>query len=74
MSFRVAVAFKAFAVVFEPPNSRLFGYLKNCVSRKYLWALPTPTTFEKVDQTFIMIWQNSLLNHNLTSTFRIKFK
>ena len=24
----------------------------NCVKEKYLWALPTPTTFEKVDQTF----------------------
>jgi hypothetical protein len=22
------------------------------VNRKYLWALPTPTTFKKVDQTF----------------------
>ena len=26
----------------------------DCVSGKYLWALPTPTTFEKVDQTFII--------------------
>jgi hypothetical protein len=26
--------------------------------------LPTPTTFEKVDQTFIIIWQINLLNHN----------
>ncbi|WP_294674663.1 hypothetical protein, partial [uncultured Ruminococcus sp.] len=24
-----------------------------CNNIKYLWALPTPTTFEKVDQTFI---------------------
>jgi hypothetical protein len=24
-----------------------------CVNGKYLWALPTPTTFEKVDQIFI---------------------
>ncbi|WP_337785896.1 hypothetical protein [Ruminococcus sp.] len=29
--------------------------LLDCVNGKYLWALPTPTTFEKVDQTFIII-------------------
>ena len=37
----------------------------DCVNEKYLWALPTPTTFEKVDQTFIIDWQINLLNHNL---------
>ena len=26
----------------------------NSVSKKYLWALPIPTTFENVDQTFII--------------------
>ena len=26
----------------------------DCINGKYLWALPTPTTFEKVDQTFII--------------------
>jgi hypothetical protein len=26
--------------------------IKNCDSLKHLWALPTPTTFEKVAQTF----------------------
>jgi hypothetical protein len=31
-----------------------------------LWALPTPTTFEKVDQTFIINWQSNLPNHNLS--------
>uniref|UniRef100_UPI0025F9FC54 hypothetical protein n=1 Tax=uncultured Ruminococcus sp. TaxID=165186 RepID=UPI0025F9FC54 len=35
---------------------------------KYLWALPTPTTFEKVDQTFIINWQINLLNNNFTTT------
>jgi hypothetical protein len=30
-----------------------------------LWALPTPTTFEKVDQTFIIAWLNCELNHKL---------
>nr|DAP03435.1 MAG TPA: hypothetical protein [Caudoviricetes sp.] len=24
----------------------------DCINRKYLWALPTLTTFEKIDQTF----------------------
>jgi len=37
----------------------------DCKNGKYLWALPTPTTFEKVDQTFIIDWQINLLNHNL---------
>jgi len=26
--------------------------------------LPTPTTFKKVDQTFIIAWLNCELNHN----------
>ena len=38
----------------------------DCINGKYLWALPTPTTFEKVDQTFIIDWQINLLNHNLS--------
>ncbi|WP_419568581.1 hypothetical protein, partial [Ruminococcus sp.] len=37
----------------------------NCINGKYLWALPTPTTFKKVDQTFIIAWLNCELNHNL---------
>ena len=28
----------------------------NCINGKYLRALPTPTTFEKVNQTFIIAW------------------
>ncbi|WP_449076424.1 hypothetical protein, partial [Ruminococcus sp.] len=44
----------------------------DCVNGKYLWALPTPTTFEKVDQTFIIDWQINLLNHNLKYFFGIK--
>ena len=36
-----------------------------CINGKYLWALPTPTTFDTVDQTFIIDWQINLLNHNL---------
>ena len=42
----------------------------DCVSGKYLWALPTPTTFEKVDQTFIITCQNTLLNHNFKLPLR----
>ena len=45
---------KANAVVFKPPNSKMFGYRQIAINGKYLWALPTPTTFEKVDQTFII--------------------
>ncbi len=44
--------YKAFAIVFKPPNSKLFGY-QNFALSKVLWALPTPTTFKKVDQIFI---------------------
>ncbi|WP_370740709.1 hypothetical protein [Ruminococcus sp.] len=40
--------------MFKPPNSLLFGYRQIAINGKYLWALPTPTTFEKVDQTFII--------------------
>ena len=32
----------------------------------------TPTTFEKVDQTFIIAWQSSMLNHNLLLLSSIK--
>jgi hypothetical protein len=41
----------AFAVI---SNRQTAGRLaiKICDSIKHMWALPTPTTFEKVDQTF----------------------
>ena len=42
----------------------LLAFCLNCINGKYLLALPTPTTFEKVDQTFIIDWQINLLNHN----------
>ncbi|WP_443716539.1 hypothetical protein, partial [Ruminococcus sp.] len=45
---------KANAVVFKPPNSVAVWLSLDCINGKYLWALPTPTTFEKVDQTFII--------------------
>ena len=50
--------------------------IRICNNIKYLWALPTPTTFEKVDQTFIFGTETfsfavlcypteNQLNHNL---------
>ncbi|WP_440452633.1 hypothetical protein, partial [Ruminococcus intestinalis] len=61
----VAIALlKANAVVFKPPNSYAVWLSLACINGKYLWALPTPTTFEKVDQTFIITCRNNLLNHN----------
>ena len=43
----------------------LLAFCLNCINRKYLWALPTPTTFEKVDQTFIIAFPIYSANHNL---------
>ena len=43
----------------------------DCISGKYLWALPTPTAFEKVDQTFIILCKIILLNHNFNYRFAI---
>ena len=53
MSFLFAFAFKGIRRCVKSPNSLLFGYRQIAINGKYLWALPTPTTFEKVDQTFI---------------------
>ena len=63
--FLVAIALlKANAVAFKPLNSYAVWLSLDCINGKYLWALPTPTTFEKVDQTFIIAWLNCELNHN----------
>jgi len=48
MSFLFAFAFKGIRRCVKSPN----GYRQIAINGKYLWALPTPTTFEKVDQTF----------------------
>ena len=53
MAFLFAFAFKGIRRCVKSPNSLLFGYRQIAINGKYLWALPTPTTFEKVDQTFI---------------------
>ena len=65
MAFLDAIAFKGFRRCVQAAKQRAVWLSLDCVSGKYLWALPTPTTFEKVDQTFIIDWQIILLNHNL---------
>ena len=65
MSFIVAITFKGFRLICSSRQTEAVWLSLDCVNGKYLWALPTPTTFEKVDQTFIIDWQINLLNHNL---------
>jgi len=64
--FLVAIAFKGIRRCAQAAKQRDVWLSLVCVSGKYLWALPTPTTFEKVDQTFIIDWQINLLNRNLS--------
>ena len=54
MSFIVAFAFKCFRRCVQAAKQRAVWLSSDCINGKYLWALPTPTTFEKVDQTFII--------------------
>ena len=65
MSFIVAIAFKGFRRCVQAAKQRAVRLSLACINGKYLWALPTPTTFEKVDQTFIIACRNNLHNHNL---------
>ena len=65
MSFIVAIAFKGIRRCVQAAKQRAVWLSLDCINGKYLWALPTPTTFEKVDQTFIITCRNNLLNHNL---------
>ena len=65
MSFIVAIAFKGFRRCVQAAKQQAVWLSKLCVNEKYLWALPTPTTFEKVDQTFIILGKIILLKHNL---------
>jgi len=65
MSFIVAIAFKGIRRCVQAAKQQAVWLSLDCVNGKYLWALPTPTTFEKVDQTFIIAWLNCELNHNL---------
>ena len=43
---------KGFRLFVQAAKQQAVWLSLDCVSGKYLWALPTPTTFEKVDQTF----------------------
>ena len=52
--FLVAITFKGFRPFVQAAKQQTVWLLLDCVSGKYLWALPTLTTFEKVDQTFII--------------------
>ena len=70
MSFLFAFAFKGIHRCVQAAKQRAVWLSLVCVSRKYLWALPTPTTFEKVEQTFIIACRNNLLNHNLPQLFK----
>ena len=64
-SFYFAFAFKDIRRYVQIAKRQTVWLSLDCINGKYLWALPTPTTFEKVDQTFIIAWLNCELNHNL---------
>ena len=62
---------KGFRLFVQAAKQQAVWLSLDCINGKYLWALPTPTTFEKVDQTFvdqtfIINWQINLLNYNFT--------
>jgi len=63
MAFLFAFAFKGIRRCVQAAKQRAVWLSLDCISGKYLWALPT--TFKKVDQTFIIAWLNCELNHNL---------
>ena len=56
MAFLFAFAFKGIRRCVQAAKQRAVWLSSDCVSGKYLWALATPTNFEKVDQTFIIVW------------------
>ncbi|WP_302602362.1 hypothetical protein, partial [uncultured Ruminococcus sp.] len=72
--FFVAIAFKGIRRCVQSAKQRAVWLSLDCVNGKYLWALPTPTTFEKVDQTFIINWQINLLNNNLPQLMKKNLK
>ena len=61
---------KGFRLFVQAAKQQAVWLSLDCINGKYLWALPTPTTFEKVDQTFIIDWQINLLSHNLLMLFQ----
>ena len=60
MIFLDAVAFKGFRLFVQAAKQQAVWLSSDCVNGKYLWALPTPTTFEKVDQTFFVFYVDNL--------------
>jgi hypothetical protein len=54
--FFVAIVFKGISRCVQAAKQRAVWLSLDCISGKYLWALPTPTTFEKFDQTFIIFY------------------
>jgi len=72
--FLVAITFNGIRRCVQAAKQQAVWLSLNCINGKYLWALPTPTTFKKVDQTFIINWQINLLNHNLFQFFDKKPK
>ena len=65
---------KGFRRCVQAAKQRAVWLSLDCINGKYLWALPTPTTFKKVDQTFIIAWLNCELNHNLPQLKNLNFK
>ena len=72
--FLVAIAFKGILRCVQAAKQQAVRLSSDCINGKYLWALPTPTTFKKVDQTFIIAWLNCELNHNLPQLKNLNFK
>ena len=56
---------KGFRLFVQAAKQQAVWLLLDCINGKYLWALPTPTTFKKFDQTFIIALWSIPLNHNL---------
>jgi len=73
VAFLDAIAFKGFRRCVQAAKQRAVRLSLACISGKYLWALPTPTTFEKVDQIFIIFKFNFHLNIK-NRTVSIKYK
>jgi len=61
MAFFVAIAFKGIRRCVQATKQRAVRLSLDCINGKYLWALPKTTTFEKVDQTFIIPWLSCTL-------------
>ena len=56
MAFLFAFVFKGILRCVQAAKQRAVWLSLDYINGKYLWALPTPTTFEKVEQTFIIVW------------------